>query len=160
EFGDLETATGGHGARAINALESVESCTDHVVRVRSTGGLGDDVVDAQGFEDGAHRTTGDDTGTRNGCTQHDLAGAMAAGDVVVKRTGVAQRHADHLALGLFSGLTDRFWNFTGLTVTETDATLLVTNNDEGCETKALAALHNLSHTIDVDQAIDELAFAL
>src|SRR5690606_25939066 len=132
----------------------------HVVRVRRTGGLGDDVVDAQGFEDGAHRTTGDDAGTRNGCTQHDLAGAVAAGDVVVRRTGGTQRHADHLALGLFRCLADCLGNFTGLTVTETDATLLVTYNDEGCEAKALTALHNLGHTVDVDQAIDELAFAL
>jgi hypothetical protein len=44
-------------------------------------------------------------------------------------------------------------------VTETNATLLVTHNDEGCEAEALTALNNLGHTVDVDQAIDELAFA-
>ncbi len=84
---------------------------------------------------------------------------MAAGDIVVQRTGIAQRHADHLALGLFGGLADGLGNFTGLAVTEADATLLVTHNDEGGKTEATAALHNLGHTIDVDQAIDELAFA-
>ena len=35
------------------ALESVERRTDHVVRVRGAGRLGDDVVNAEGFEDGA-----------------------------------------------------------------------------------------------------------
>src|SRR5690606_4263590 len=106
-----------------------------------------------------HRTAGDDAGTRNSGTQDDLAGAMAASNVVVQRAGIPQRHADHLALGLLGSLADCFRNFTGLAVTEPNATLLVTDNDEGCKTKALAALHNLGHTVDVDQAIDELAFA-
>ena len=45
-------------------------------------------------------------------------------------------------------------------MTEANATLLVAHNDECCEAKALAALHNLRHAIDVDELIDELTVAL
>ena len=80
--------------------------------------------------------------------------------VVVQRAGFAQRHADHLALGLLGRLADRLGHFTGLAVTETDAALLVADDDERGETEATAALHHLGHTVDVDQAIDEFAVAL
>src|SRR5690606_699687 len=160
KFGNLEPATGSHRTGAVNALERIERGANHVVGIGSALRLGNDVVDAKRFEHGAHRTTGDDTGTRNGGTQDDLAGAVAAGNVVVQRTGIPQRNADHLALGLLGSLADSLGNFTGLAVTETDATLLVTDDDERRKNEATAALHNLGHTIDVDQAIDELAFAL
>ena len=44
--------------------------------------------------------------------------------------------------------------------TEANAALLVANDDESCETEALAALHNLRHAVDVDQLVDELAVPL
>ncbi|MNT59287.1 hypothetical protein D3C72_1967870 [compost metagenome] len=85
---------------------------------------------------------------------------MTAGNIVMQRTGVAQRHADHLALGLFGGLADRLGNFTGLAVTETNAALLVADDNQGGEAEATATLDHLGHAVDVDQAIDEFAFAL
>ena len=79
---------------------------------------------------------------------------------MVQRTGFAQRHADQLALGLLGRLADGLGNFAGLAVTEADAALLVADDDERGKTEALAALDHLGHTVDVDQAIDELAVAL
>src|SRR5882762_9471753 len=57
-------------------LQSVERCANHVVWVRGTGRLGDDVMNAERFENGAHRTTGDDAGTSLCRAQQNLAGAM------------------------------------------------------------------------------------
>src|SRR5690606_7125492 len=92
EFRNLEAATGSHRTGAVNALERVEGGANHVVGVCSALRLGNDIVDAKRFEHGAHRTTGDDTGTRNCCTQDDLTGAVATSNVVVQRTRIAQRH--------------------------------------------------------------------
>ena len=81
-------------------------------------------------------------------------------DVVMQRTGFAQRHADELALGLLGRLADRLGNFAGLAVAEADAALLVADDDERGEAEALAALHHLGDAVDVDQAVDKLAVAL
>jgi hypothetical protein len=42
-------------------------------------------------------------------------------------------------------------------VAEAHATLLVTDNHQGREAEALAALHNLRDAIDVDQLVDQFA---
>ena len=97
---------------------------------------------------------------RNGGAQHDLAGAVTADDVVVQRAGLAQRHADQLALGLLGRLADRLGNFARLAVAEADAALLVADDDERGKAEAPAALDHLGHAVDVDQAVDELAVAL
>src|SRR3546814_3635408 len=109
-------------------------------------------MNAERFEDGAHRTTGDDTGTSLGRAQQNLAGAMTAVDVVMQCTTVAQRYEDQIALGALGGLADGFRHFTCLTVAETDATLLVADDDEGCEAEATAALDHLGDAVDRDRS--------
>jgi len=71
-----------------------------------------------------------------------------------------QRNADKTALGGFRCLADSFGNLTGLTVTETDATLLVANDYEGGEAEATTTLNNLRNAVDVDELVHELAVAL
>src|SRR5690606_6146158 len=93
-------------------------------------------------------------------TQDNLAGAMPALHVVVQGAGFAQRHADHLALGLLGRLADGFRDLAGLSVAEADAALLIANDDERGKTEAPAALHYLGHAVDVHQAIYKLAIAL
>ena len=112
------------------------------------------------LEHGAHRTAGDDAGAGHGGAQDDLAGAVAAVHVVMQRPRFAQRHADHLALGLLGRLADGLGNFARLAVAEADAALLVADDDERGEAEARATLDHLGHAVDVDQAIDELAIAL
>jgi hypothetical protein len=64
---------------------------------------------AERFENGTHRTTGDDTGTGLGSTQQHLAGAVTAVHVMVQRAARTQRHedqsrlADSVALRIASG---------------------------------------------------------
>jgi hypothetical protein len=45
-------------------------------------------------------------------------------------------------------------------MTEANAALLVTNNDESGETETAATLNNLSNAVDRDQLVDEFAIAL
>src|SRR5687768_18487862 len=116
-------------------LQGIEGRANHVVRVGRTGRLGDDVMDAERFEDGAHRATGDDAGTGRSRAEQHLACAMTAGDVVVQRTAVAKRYEDQVALGGFGRLADSFRHFTSLAVAEADAALLVADDDECCETE-------------------------
>src|SRR5690606_6036407 len=121
--------------------------------------LGNDVVDAEGLEHGAHRATGDDARTGRSGAQDDLAGAVATGDVMVQRTRFAQRDADHLALGLLGRLADGFRHFARLAMTEADAALLVADDDERGKAEPPTALHHLGDAVDVNQAIDEFAIA-
>jgi hypothetical protein len=57
-------------------------------------------------------------------------------DVVVQRAAFAQRHADHLALGLLGGLADRLGHLLGLALAEADAALLVADDDERGESRS------------------------
>ena len=90
----------------------------------------------------------------------DLAGAVAAGHVVMQRAAFAQRHADEAALGGFGRLADRLRHFARLAVAEADPALLVADDDQRGEAEAPAALHHLGHTIDVDELVGEFAVAL
>ena len=78
----------------------------------------------------------------------------------MQRTGLAQRHADHLALGLFGRLADGLGHFARLAVTEADAALLVADDDKRGKAEASSALHHLGDAVDVHQAIDKLVVAL
>src|SRR3712207_5736153 len=60
EVADLLAPACRDGARAGNPREGVEGRLDHVVRVGGAHRLGDDVLDAEGLEDGTHRAAGDD----------------------------------------------------------------------------------------------------
>ena len=43
---------------------------------------------------------------------------------------------------------------------EADATFLIADNNEGCETETTAALHNFRNAIDVDETIHKFGIAL
>src|SRR6185503_15965698 len=93
-----------------------------------------------------------------GCgAHHDTARAEAALLVVVKRAALAQRDADHVALGLIGGLPDRLRHFAGFPGTVSDLALLVADDDDRREAEALAALDHLGHAVDADELFLELA---
>src|SRR3989338_6790023 len=128
---------------------------DYVVGVLGADGLCHHILQAQHFEHSAHRTTGDDAGARDSGAHHEFTGAMTAFHVVVQRTGVFQRHADKLALGLLGRLADRFRNFLGFALAEADATALVAHNHQSCKAKALAAFYGFGHAVDRHQTVCE-----
>src|SRR3712207_5307847 len=85
--------------RADEVLQRLHRGVHDVDRVRGTQALGEHVVDARALEHGAHRTTGDDTGTGAGrLEQHDTGGRLTLHGV---RDGAGDaRHGVEVLLGL------------------------------------------------------------
>src|SRR6185437_6926160 len=144
-------------ARADRAAKRIEGRLDHVVRIGRPDRLRHHVLHAQRLEDGAHRAAGDDAGAGRGGAQDDLAGAIAADDVVMERAPFAQRHAHHAAARLIGRLADRLGHFARLARAIADTALAVADDDDRGKAEAPAALHHLGDTVDADQLFDELA---
>src|SRR5262245_63417040 len=82
---------------------------------------------------------------------------MAAGNVVMERAALAQRHPDQVALGGVGGLADRLRHLARLAVAEADPALLVADHHQRRKAEAAAALDHLGDAIDVDELVGELA---
>src|SRR5450830_234703 len=111
-------------------------------------------MDAGALQDGAHRATGDHTGT-GGCgpQEHD-AGSGLAGDGM--RDGALDpRHAEEALLGFLHALGDRCGHLLGLAVADTDHSVGVTHHDERGEAEAATALDHLGDAVDGHDALDE-----
>ena len=62
--------------------------------------------------------------------------------------GTPQRYFDQIFLCVLDPLTDSVRNLTGLTDTETDQTVLITNNHQCGELKNSTALYGFRNTVD------------
>src|ERR1700681_1613683 len=160
QSGHLDVAARRDRTRRILMLQRIEGGANHVVGVRGTDRLRHHILDAERLEHRAHRTAGDDAGTRRRRAQVNPARAVTAGDIVMQCAAFAQRHARRVALCRFRRLADRFRDFARLAVAETDPALLIADHDQCRKAEALAALDDLRHTIDVDELVDKLAVAL
>src|SRR5690606_9511095 len=78
----------------------------------------------------------------------------------MQRATFPQRDAHKATPRGFVRLADCLGHLTRLAMTEADAALEVTHNDQRCKAEALTALHNLGDAIDVHQLVGKLAFAL
>jgi hypothetical protein len=94
-------------------------------------------MNAQAFEDSAHRAASDDARTGRGRTNAHIASAEVALAVVVKSAAFLERNANHLLLGRGSRLGDGFGHFARLAMTKANATLAIADNDESSKAKAL-----------------------
>src|SRR5712664_4939427 len=158
--GPLDVAASRNRAWRILMLQRVEGGANHVVGVRRSDRLRHHVLNAKGLEHRAHRTAGDDAGTRRCSAQVNPPRAVTAGDIVMQRTAFAQCDAGQVAFRRLGCLADGFGNFARLAVAESDPALLIADHDQGRKAEALAALDHLRHTIDVDELVDEFAVAL
>ena len=112
-------------------------------------------MDAGALQYGADRTAGDHTGTGSSRTQHDNACSSFALHLV--RDGAADaRDAEEGLLGLFHALGDRCRDFLGLAVAHADHAVAVADDYQGGEAEAAAALDDLGHAVDGDDALEEL----
>ena len=78
--------------------------------------------------------------------------------IMMQGAALAQRDADHAALGLLGRLADRLRHLAGLAGAMADAALAVADDDQRREAEAPAALHHLGDAVDADQLLDQLAF--
>lgn len=141
---------------ADEGLKSRHHSLDHVMRVIRTQALGQDVVDPSSLKDRADRSTGDHARTHRSGLEQDLTGAKAPDDLV--RDGVIDDgHRHHVATSGLIGLADRFGDLIGLTVSDTDLALPITDDGDGAKAKAATALDDLGDTIDRDDRLMLLA---
>src|SRR5690606_28642458 len=155
---DLLAAPRRDHARRNGVLQRVESRLHHVVRVRRSRRLRDDVLDAQRLEHGARRPTRDDAGTGR-CRAHEhLARAEVTVHIVMERPSLAQVHPNHRASGLLRRLADRLRHFASLARAVAHSPLAVAGDHQRREAEAPATLHHLCDTIDRDELLDELGF--
>ena len=86
-------------------------------------------MNASFFEDDASSTAGDNTGTRSCGLEHHATSTQDANDGV--HDGAASEgHREHVALGVFGSFLDSQRNFLGLSVTETNATVAITDHNK------------------------------
>ena len=76
--------------------------------------------------------------------------------VVVQCAALAQRDADHAALGLLGGLADRLGHFARLARAVAGPALAVADDDDRGEAEPPAALHHLGDAVDADELLDQL----
>src|SRR5690606_34409787 len=154
----VEATAGRDGTGLLETLQRLDGRVHDVDRVRRAERLRQDVVDAGALEDGADRTTGDNTGTGSGRTQQDDAcGSLTLHGV---RDGRADAgHAEEVALGLLDTLRDGEGDLAGLAVADAHQAVAVADDHESGEAEATTALHDLRDAVDGDDALQELVVA-
>src|SRR5919112_2606164 len=151
-----QTAAGRDLLGTDEVLQRLHGRVDDVDRVRGPEALGEHVVDAGALEDGAHRTTGDDAGTRAGrLQQHDAGRRLTLHRV---RDGAGDpRHAVEVVLGLLDTLGDRRGHLLGLAIAHADLAVAVAHDHQGGEAEPPATLDDLGDAVDGDHALDVVA---
>ena len=131
------------------------------MRVLRSGRFRNDVLHAQRFENRAHRTAGDDTGTGRSRPQNHGTGAEVAANVMMNRTTVFQRDTNHRAFGLFRRFANRFGDFARFAGRKSDAAALIADNDQSGKSHTLTAFYGLRHAVDVNKLVNQfVGFAI
>src|SRR5471032_155646 len=138
--------------------QTVERCTNEVVRIRRTVALRHNVLNAHHVEHCAHRAAGDNTRTILGRSQENCGCAVLTVHFVLQRT-VLQRHLEHVAACLFHCLLNSNRNFLRFALAHADAAIAIANHGQCGKTENPAALHHLGHAIDRDHLFTEAVVA-
>src|SRR3954468_13576669 len=141
---------------ADEVLQRLHGGVHDVDRVGRPEALREHVVDARALEDGAHRATGDDTGTGAGrLEQHDTGGRLTLHRV---RDGAGDpRHLVEVLLGLLDALGDRRGHLLGLAVADAHGAVAVAHDHQCGEAEAPPALDDLGDAVDGHHALDVVA---
>ena len=111
--------------------------------------LGHDVAHTQHLEHGTHRTAGNHAGTVSSRGDVHARSAVTAFNDVRNRAA-AQGHLEHLAACFVHGFLHRHGHLAGLALAHADATITVTNHDQGCKTQNPTTFNNLGDPVDAD----------
>ena len=118
-------------------------------------GLREHIADAGRLHHRADAAAGDDPGSRGGRTQQHPARAIAPDDLVGQRA-VHQGHPHQRLASAIDALADGLGHLAGLAEPHADHAVAVAHDDQRAEAKAPAALDDLGHPVDVDDAIGQL----
>jgi hypothetical protein len=116
--------------------------------------LRQDVADAGRLDDGAHGAAGDDAGALRGGLEQDRAGPELLAHLV-RDGGADHRDLDEVLLRVLDALADRLGHLAGLAQADADMARAVTDDDDRAEAEAAAALDDLGHAVDLDDALLE-----
>ena len=89
-----------------------------------------------------------------------MAGAEVAVDGVRNRATGGDGNLEHVLLCVLDALLDCQRDLGGLTLAKANVALAVTDDDESDERHAVAALHGLGNTVDVDYALLKIGVIL
>src|SRR6266545_4549977 len=154
--------------RASAASESYPPCSSPSSPLRFRGRLGRKAAaasnffrvlepqDADGLEDGAHRSPRDDARAGRSRLQEHAPRAVTANDGMRDRRAL-QGDLLHVLLGHLDALLDGHRDLLGLAGAIADPALAVAHHHESGEREVLAALDDLRHAVDVDDAVDQLS---
>ena len=106
------------------------------------------------LDDRAHRAAGDDAGTRRRPACSSTCPAPKLADDAVGDGAPFERDLEQVLLGLLGALADRLGHLVGLAERRADVAVLVADDDQRGEAEAPAALDDLGHAVDVDDAVD------
>src|SRR6516165_10089178 len=95
-----------------------------------------------------------------GRTQNNPTRSMAAVDVMMQSTPLAQRDTDQRTFRRFRRLAYGLRHLSRLAMPESNPAFLITDDDQRRKTKPATTLHHFRDAIDVDQSIHEFAVAL
>ncbi|ACY86044.1 hypothetical protein ETAE_3213 [Edwardsiella piscicida] len=150
------TTLGSDHFRRFHTFQTVDSCTNHVNRVGGTICFSQNVTNSSDFQDGAHCTTGDDTGTFRSRLHEHTRTRVSTFNRVLQGAAV-QRDVDHVTTGFLHRFLDRCRNFTGFAVAKTDATVAITHYSQCGEAKNTATFNSLRYAIYRDQLFLQFA---
>ena len=123
--------------------------------VVGTDRLGEHIVDPDGFADGTNSATGDDTRSRRGRLEKNLATTELSIDFMRDGWAVEPDLLEALASDT-RGFFDAFGYFVGLAKSDAHGTFLVSGNDESGEAEATSTFHHLGTAVDKDDLFGEL----
>src|SRR5690606_1893188 len=155
----LLAALGSDAGRGLHGFQALRGGAGQVDRVTRADGLGQHVLHADRFQDGAHRAAGDHAGTF-GSRLHEHAGRAVAGLDRVPQGAVVQIDVEHALACVLHRLLDGHRDLAGLAVAEADATFAVADHGQGGEGELAAALDGLADTVDRDQLLDHAVIDL
>src|SRR6185312_13845122 len=139
--------------------EALNGGPGDVDRVAAAKRFRQHVRNARRFHNRSHRATSDDAGPEARGLQHHARRTVMRQQWV--RDGRAlHRHADHLLAGQCRALTDRFWDFIGLTQSDADAAIAIAHDDERAKAEAPPTLDHLGHAVDVDDLFSQLVLGI
>src|SRR2546426_1575672 len=144
--------------QALDPAQGVERRLEHVVRVIRSERLREDVLHARRLEDRPHGAPGDDARARHRRLEEDAPGAEVSGDLARDRR-VLQRHEDQILLGVLHRLADRLGHLVGLAEADTHMAPTVADHHQRREREAAAALDDLGHAVDGDDAVIQFEHA-
>ena len=134
--------------RSLQLIQTGNCSKNYVLLITGAERLRTNIFKSCKFQNGTSRTTGDDTGTfwrlfhQYGCT------AELTNEVMRNTLVLIQRYFDEFLHCVFFSFTDCFRDFHCFSQTCTNVSVVVTNNNESCESHVTSALNNLGYTFN------------